>query len=103
MGDGCAIDRNRATAADGRIWMADNSLRYRTSPGFARSHPSTEHETSGSAHDLDNPGFDNSTTDPLAELARLVGRIDQPTDVHGGAQREPRLDSFERPVDYSDR
>jgi SPOR domain len=82
--------------------MADNSLGYRTSPGFARSRPATEHHTPGSAHDPDNRGFDN-TTDPLAELARLVGQIDPPADLRGGAGREGGISTLDRAGDYSDR
>jgi hypothetical protein len=81
--------------------MADNSLGYRTSPGFARSRPATEHHTAGS-HDPDNRGFDN-TTDPLAELARLVGQIDPPADLRGGAGREGGISTLDRAGDYSDR
>jgi hypothetical protein len=59
--------------------MADNSLRYRTNPVFPRTNASTEYPAprgaSRSGYDPDNRSFSESNTDPLAELARLVGDV----------------------------
>jgi SPOR domain len=61
--------------------MADNSLRYRTNPVFPRTNPSTESAAprgaSRSGYDPDSRSLSESNADPLAELARLVGDVDQ--------------------------
>ncbi len=65
--------------------MADNSLRYRTNPVFSRTRQPTEYEAptavSQSGYDPSSRSFSDNNTDPLAELARLVGEVDP----YGGA------------------
>jgi hypothetical protein len=60
--------------------MADNSLRYRTNPVFPRTNPSIESAAQRGAlrsgYDPDSRSFSDSNTDPLAELAQLVGHVD---------------------------
>jgi hypothetical protein len=60
--------------------MADNSLRYRTNPVFPRTRQPTQYAApaavSPSGYDPNNRSFSDSNTDPLAELARLVGEVD---------------------------
>jgi len=70
--------------------MADNSLRYRTNPVFPRTSPSTEYAAprgaSRSGYDPDSRSFSDGNTDPLAELARLVGDVDP----HGDTRVDTR-------------
>ena len=70
--------------------MADNSLRYRTNPVFPRTSPSTEYAAprgaSRSGYDPDSRSFSESNTDPLAELARLVGDVDPAGDTRVGTR-----------------
>ena len=70
--------------------MADNSLRYRTNPVFPRTNASTEYAAprgaSRSGYDPDNRSFSESNTDPLAELARLVGDVDPVGDTRVGSR-----------------
>jgi hypothetical protein len=70
--------------------MADNSLRYRTNPVFPRTNASTEYAAprgaSRSGYDPDNRSFSESNTDPLAELARLVGDVDPVGDTRVGTR-----------------
>jgi len=78
--------------------MAENSLRYRTSPAFLRSRPSTENTTAPSAYDGDNHSVNEASTDPLAELARLVGEIDARSEPSPGARRASAINTFEAPL-----
>jgi SPOR domain len=70
--------------------MADNSLRYRTNPVFPRTSPSMEHAAprgaSRSEYDPDSRSLGESSADPLAELARLVGDVD----AYGSARVDAR-------------
>jgi SPOR domain len=85
------MNRDHADIAlrNGRIWMADNSLRYRTNPVFPRSRPSSDDNAFDPGHDLINANSD----DPLAELARLVGEVDPYDDRRATAR--PSRDPWE--------
>jgi hypothetical protein len=56
--------------------MADNSLRYRTSPVLSRSRSSGAGDALGSDYAPASQSAGSGHEDPLAELARLVGEAD---------------------------
>src|SRR5262245_17364067 len=70
-------DRDRPEIAhDWQELMADNSLRYRTSPVLSRSRPSGAEEALGAEYPAASQPAGSGFEDPLAELARLVGEAD---------------------------
>jgi cell division septation protein DedD len=72
--------------------MADNSLRYRMNPGFPRSRASID-ETPGTEQEPGVHWGNDRDTDPLAELARLVGQVD-PVTQRPNARHEPSFNNL---------
>ena len=79
--------------------MAEKNLRLRTTPVFPRTRP-TGDAGARSAYDLENRRFSADSTDPLAELERLVREIDSFVDIRAGAGRGLKVNDFDASRGY---
>jgi hypothetical protein len=75
--------------------MADKDLRRRTTQVFPGTRPPTDDAISRSAYDRENRSFSAGSTDPLAELERLVGEIDSVVKARADAGRGSKVNSMQ--------